>query len=252
LAKKTTGNCVRRVCNALWDQLVEEQLPFQAEKSWRAISEGLKNTVLFPNCIESVEGKHVRVLKYPGSSSMNLNYKQYFFSVVLMVVVDSNYRFVYTDVGAYGKDCDSSVFQRTNFYRMLTDGCLNVPQPALIQEGSDVKPPFVLVGNQAFILTDKVLRPYEGHFLSDTKKIFNYRLCWTRTFVECVFGILRNKWKIFHRPLNVTKPLAKSIVKACVVLHNLVREMDGAHNEVLLENRSFMTLPPFAGGPLEI
>lgn len=55
--------------------------------------------------------------------------------------------------------------------------------------------------------------------------------------------------RIFHRPLNVTKPLAKSIVKACVVLHNWVREMDGAHNEDLLENGGFMTLPPFAGRP---
>jgi len=34
-----------------------------------------------------------------------------------------------------------------------------------------------------------------------------------------------------------------------VVLHNLVRETDGAHNEDLLENGGFMTLPPFAGGP---
>ena len=62
-------------------------------------------------------------------------------------------------------------------------------------------------------------------------------------------GILSNKWRVFHRPLNVTKPLAKSTVKACVVLHNLVKEMDGAHNEDLLENGGFMTIPPFAGGP---
>jgi len=90
--------------------------------------------------------------------------------IFFFVVVDSNYRFVYIDVGAYGKDCDSSVFQRTNFYRMLTDGRLDVPQPALIQEGSDVNLPFGLVGDQAFSLTDKVLRPYKGYFLSDTKK----------------------------------------------------------------------------------
>ena len=100
-----------------------------------------------------------------------------------------------------------------------------------------------MVGDHAFSLTDKVLRPYKGHFLSDTKKIFNYRLCRARRF-----GILSNKWRIFHRLLKVTKPLAKSIVKACVVLYNLVREMDGAHNEDLLENGGFLTLPPFAGG----
>jgi len=87
-----------------------------------------------------------------------------------MAVVYSNYRFVYIDVGAYDKECDSSVFQRTNFYRMLTDGRLDVPQPVLIQEGSDVNLPFVLVGDRSFSVTDKVLRPYKGHFLSDTKK----------------------------------------------------------------------------------
>jgi len=78
--------------------------------------------------------------------------------------------------------------------------------------------------------------------------MFNYRLCRAWRCVECVFGILSNKWRIFHRPLNVTQPLAKSIVKVCVVLHNLVREMDGAHNEDLLENGGFITLPPFAVG----
>ena len=82
-----------------------------------------------------------------------------------------------------------------------------------------------------------------------TRKKFNYRLCRARRFVGCAFGILSNKWGIFHSPLDVTKPLAKSIIKACVVLHNLVRGMDGAHNEDLLENGGFMTLPPFAGGP---
>ena len=110
-----------------------------------------------------------------------------------MAVADSNYRFVYIDVEAYSKHCDSSVFQRTQFYRMPTDGRLNVPQPALIQEGSDVKLPFVLVGNQAFSLTDNVLSPYKWHFLSDKKKIFSCRLCRARRFVECAFGILSNK-----------------------------------------------------------
>ena len=78
LGEKTIGNCVRRVCNALWDQLVEEQLPLPTEESWRAVSEGFKNTAHFPNFIGSVDGKHVLVLKYPGSSSMNLKYKHFF------------------------------------------------------------------------------------------------------------------------------------------------------------------------------
>ena len=41
------------------------------------------------------------------------------------------------------------------------------------------------------------------------------------------FGILSNKWRIFQRPLNVSPDFAVDIVKACVVLHNFVREKDG-------------------------
>ena len=45
--------------------------------------------------------------------------------------------------------------------------------------------------------------------------------------MESVFGILSNKWRIFQRPLNVSPDFAVDIVKACVVLHNFVRERDG-------------------------
>ena len=45
--------------------------------------------------------------------------------------------------------------------------------------------------------------------------------------MECTFGILSNKWRIFQRPLNVSPDFAVDIVKACVVLHNFARERDG-------------------------
>jgi len=45
--------------------------------------------------------------------------------------------------------------------------------------------------------------------------------------VECAFGILSSKWKIFQRTLNVSPDFAVDIVKVCVVLHNFVRERDG-------------------------
>ena len=57
--------------------------------------------------------------------------------------------------------------------------------------------------------------------------MYNYRLCRARRFLERAFGILRNKWRIFQRPLNVSSDLAVDIVKASVVLHSFVRERDG-------------------------
>lgn len=45
--------------------------------------------------------------------------------------------------------------------------------------------------------------------------------------MECAFGILSNKWRIFHRPLNVSPDFAVDIVKVCTVLDNFVRDRDG-------------------------
>ena len=58
------------------------------------------------------------------------------------------------------------------------------------------------------------MRPYDGHHLSFHKKVFNYRLCRARRYIECSFGIMANKWRVLHRPLNVALDLAEEVVKA--------------------------------------
>ena len=45
-------------------------------------------------------------------------------------------------------------------------------------------------------------------------------------YVESAFGILSNKWKIFHKPINANLDLCILLVKTCV-LHNFVRSRDG-------------------------
>ncbi|KAJ8958779.1 hypothetical protein NQ314_006355 [Rhamnusium bicolor] len=107
----------------------------------------------------------------------------------------------------------------------MKNGSLNIPDPAPLQQ--DLILPFVLVGDEAFALDANLLRPFGGQNLTVAKRIFNYRFTRARRFVECTFGILANKWRIFHRLLIVSKEFAKDIVKATVILHNLVRERDG-------------------------
>lgn len=70
-----------------------------------------------------------------------------------------------------------------------------------------------------------------GKSLTKEKRIFNYRLSRARRYIECSFGILVNKWRIFHRPLNVDIEFAENIIKACCVLHNYVRLRDGYRYE---------------------
>jgi len=97
-------------------------------------------------------------------------------------------------------------------------------RPLSRTEGPNV--PHFFVGDEEFALNRNILRPFGGSNMSVKRRVYNYRLCRARMYVECAFGILSNKWRMFQRPHNVSPDFAVVIVKVCVVLHNFVpREM---------------------------
>lgn len=57
--------------------------------------------------------------------------------------------------------------------------------------------------------------------------------------VDCAFGIMGNKWRIFHRPLAVAPQFCDSIVKACVILHNFIRWKDQFQLKDILYGSNF-------------
>ena len=51
--------------------------------------------------------------------------------------------------------------------------------------------------------------------------VFNYRLSRARPVVECAFGILASRWRMYQRAIATS---AEVCVKATCVLHNFLRE----------------------------
>lgn len=211
-----------------------------SENEWLNIAEDFAVIANFPHCLGAVDGKHIRIIKPTKSGSMFLNYK-HFFSIVLMAVVDTNYNFIFVDIGAYGKDCDSNVFKETVFWKRLLNNTLNLPQPALIPE-TNFQLPYVFVADEAFALHKNVLRPFSGRELNETMSIFNYRLTRARRYVECAFGIMANKWRILHRPSNVSLELTVDIVKTCCLLQNFIHKEQGIGNLIVDSGFELQTL----------
>ncbi|XP_069615947.1 uncharacterized protein [Ranitomeya imitator] len=159
IGRSTISVIVRTTCSQIWLKLNEVVMPEPKMEDWVKIATGFQNNCDFPNCIGAVDGKHIRVRKPPNSGSQFYNYKQ-FFSVVLLAVADSNYRFIIVDIGAYGRTGDSRVFNSSIMGRRLRDNQLNLPPPQQLPGSNAEAVPFVLVGDEAFQLTRHVMRPY--------------------------------------------------------------------------------------------
>ncbi|CAH1971895.1 unnamed protein product [Acanthoscelides obtectus] len=68
-----------------------------------------------------------------------------------MALCDSNYCFIWVDIGTYGKDSDSGVFKESTLYKKLTKRSLDIPDATLkIIENKEEKLPYVIVADEAF------------------------------------------------------------------------------------------------------
>lgn len=117
-----------------------------------------------------------------------------------MAVVDAIYYFCVVDVGAYGKGSDGGTLRDSAVCQALQDGTLEIPPPASLPGAEDLGPvPHVFVGDKAFPLRPNLMRPYAGGQLPLPKPvtIFNKRLSRARLVVECAFGILAARWRMY-------------------------------------------------------
>lgn len=128
---------------------------------------------------------------------------------------------------------------------------LPIPKPL---PGNQNASPFVFVGDEAFSISNTVMRPYSGKHLSVQQRIFNYRLSRARRYVECAFGILAIKWRILHRAMKVQYEFETNIIKACCVLHNFVLNRDGvqASDDVIFDDSDLQMLEPLTTNELSM
>lgn len=83
--------------------------------------------------------------------------------------------------------------------------------------------PYTFVGDGGFGLKSYFMTPFSRlRNLNFPQRIFNYRLSRARRIIECAFGLLVGKWRIFKTALGFGLETVEKIVMCTVALHNFL------------------------------
>ena len=135
------------------------------------------------------------------SGSLYHNYKGSF-SVVLMGLVDPDYKFIWIDTGGFSHLSDSQIFHDSELNECILNVTIGWPPPDKLP-GDDKVTPYFTLGNDIFALHTYLSKPlYLTRFFSKEQRIFNYRISRERRVVENAFGILAQRWQILLRTMK--------------------------------------------------
>ena len=81
--------------------------------------------------------------KTKNSGALYHNYKG-FFSIVMLALVDEQYKFRWVDVGTAGSCSDAQIFNTCHLKRKIDDGSIGFPDPAPYNPGWLRCPSFIL------------------------------------------------------------------------------------------------------------
>ncbi|XP_049769062.1 uncharacterized protein LOC126106725 [Schistocerca cancellata] len=165
------------------------QIPNTANE-WKQVAHSFSLLWQFPHCIDAVDGKKVTFRALRAADAYFRDYKGHN-SIVLLVVVDAHYRFLYTNIGANGRVNDGAIFNQSKLSEALESNNMNLPPPEKVEcfDGPDL--PYVFVADDAFALKPYMMKPYPERELSKEQKVFHYRLSRARKVVENAFGIIK-------------------------------------------------------------
>lgn len=231
MGERTVSNIITKVSSAIWTNMQPIYLPKPTLDLWEQNAVDFFRIWQMPNTVGAIDGKHVTIKKPINSGSSFFNYKQHH-SIVLMAVVDANYKFVFIDVGSKGRFPDGSIFDNCILKRKMINKQLHLPEPKGLPGREDIVVPHVIVGDAAFPLMENLMRPFPQRQVIDDyrNKVFNYRLSRARQTVECAFGILSSRFRIFLRPFEMKVETVDKIVMASCVLHNYLRTKSMGQN----------------------
>lgn len=219
---------IKGCCDAIVERMLHIFVPLPSTDEWGHIAERFEHRWNYPHALGAIDGKHVTIKKPDNGGSFYFNYKKTH-SIILMAIAGPDYQCLWADVGSNGRTNDGGVWNKSQLQSSIEDGVVELPKNKSI---SDAYPnmPFVFLGDDAFALKTYMMKPYPQNNLTVDRRIYNYRHSRARRISENLFGILANKWRIYHTTIPLSPKRVENIILTTLALHNMLCKSQTSQN----------------------
>ncbi len=145
LAYNTICLLIPHVCQAIVDDYHEEVIKTHTTpQDWMVVAKQMSRRRQYHHCLGAIDGKHVAIWKLMKAGSYYFNY-QNFHSIVLMALLDGDYKFIWVDVGSNGPSSDAQIFEDYELKHAIEQDVIGLPPADHLRDDDKDTPIFLLV-----------------------------------------------------------------------------------------------------------
>lgn len=196
--------------NSLQSDPIHWKARYQNETGYCTVMQTFPQIWQFPKCLDFLDGTNMLIHPSAYSCSIFCNYK-HSFSIVLMILVDADYHYLFASIGFNGREVCLENRNSPRLCSLVNSTYHSPPQCPMTT-------PYTIYvrGRWRFSAKKKsttVIWP-------KTSESLIYKLSRARRCVKNAFGIMANHFRVFIQPPLIIPDLVEIVLAACA-LHNL-------------------------------
>lgn len=205
--ESTASIIVRDFCAAIEKHLKPLVIEKLSRNSLCRIAAEFEDLRGLPYVMGAVDGSHIPIIA-PPIDPTSYYCRKGFYSALLQGIVDSKCKFWDYDFGWAGRCHDWTLFQNSDIGKRVMKGELL---------------PYKLIGDAAYPMRPWFYSPFKGEKegLPRAKAHWNFIQSSTRMAVERAFGILKGRWRILLKRIDMPLRNVPNVITSCICLHNL-------------------------------
>lgn len=194
------------------DKVIKLGFPINDNDALEELAAGFREHSggVLDNCVLAIDGMAVKTIcpsVFDVRQRKDYRCRKGGFAIILMAGCDVRGKFFFATSNHSGSTNDIIAWNDSKLCDAINDNKL--------------PPQYFFIGDEAFTNTQQFLSPWSGRGLPKYKDSFNYWLSHSRQCIERAFGMLTQRWGIFHRRFCFSFERWSLVTQVCLKLHNL-------------------------------